>query len=237
MRTRTSTTAALAIRVGAATLFVAPAGGQAHSLTAIGHVTQLTATGVFSGLGIRLGDPYKMTLTFERGFAAATFGRTSGGVSIPIEGFGDTTVPPDLSFPEDRAGLELGAVTTSLPADYSLGGRIPEFTAPNDAGALWQMMLIDKSSDAFVPSLDQGRIAMRDIDPAPGELYQFGFSIRANNQSRLNLGPREYSDRPGTTMVLNGGAPDPDSWALNVTGAAGTGVMARARREGLAHAA
>ncbi len=59
MRTQSSTSTPLAIRVGVATLLVAPAGGhwQSSTLTAIGKVTPLTVTGVFSALGVKLGDP------------------------------------------------------------------------------------------------------------------------------------------------------------------------------------
>ena len=68
MRTLSSSTA-LAIRVGAASLVVAPddTRTRSYSLTAIGKITQLTATGAFSDLGLKLGDALRFARSRQAG--------------------------------------------------------------------------------------------------------------------------------------------------------------------------
>ena len=115
MRTLPSTSTSLAIRVGVATLLVAPAGDPTRSRTrtAIGKITQLTATGAFSTLGVKLGDAYEMTLTFDGGGAIATFGQSHGAggcvhdaISANIDGhhFTTNTLPLDYSQPMAMTG-------------------------------------------------------------------------------------------------------------------------------------
>ncbi len=218
MRTLPSTSTSLAIRVGVATLLVAPAGDRAHSrsLTAIGKVTRLTATGAFSALGVKLGDPYEMTLTFDGGGAIATFGQSHGTSGRVYEAIAANTDGDHFT-------------TKTLPLDYSLGGSVAGSTGPNGAGAWWQMVLVDNTSDAFAPNIDPGPSAIHDIDLAMESFYQFGFAIRANSDALLGVGRDDDIGSSSDAVVLNGGAPDQASWALRMMGGAGIGVMARAR--------
>ncbi len=194
MRTLSSISTTLAIRVGVATLLVAPAGDRAQSrrLTAIGKVTQLTATGAFSTLGVKLGDPYEMSLTFDDGGAIATFGQShgvGGGVHDAISANIDSH----------------HFMTNTLPLDYSLGGSVAGPTGPN--GAVWQMVLVDNTSDAFAPNIDPGYPVIHDIDLAMEAFYQFGFAVRTNGDSLLGVG-LEDDERSSTGVILNGSAPE-----------------------------
>src|SRR5271155_4386168 len=105
---------------------------QTYSLTAVGVLTTLTATGSFAADGFADGDPYVFTDTFSDGCSVGTFGQSSlvygcgrNTITARIDGhtFTQSFGPPDQPFPQQYAALGLSAATSPSPTVYDMGAN------------------------------------------------------------------------------------------------------------------
>ncbi len=229
------------VLAAATALATTPTRAQTYSLTTYGKLTTLTATGSFAAYGFKLGDAYVFTDTFSGGCTVGNFGQSAGAygcnqntITATIDGhtFSHTFGPPDEPFPDQYAALGVSAITSTLPNSYGLGANITENTGPFDSGDLWQLVMIDNSSDPFVPSVDPSQTIVHTIDPATEQYWQFGLVLRNTDGSLLAAGQLNYvPGGPPRTVVLNGSVPEPATWALMLTGFGAVGGLARRKRD------